>query len=178
MANAIICDALKKAGFPAVLEPTGLVRGDGKRPDGATTIPWKRGRLMTWDFTCTDTFCQTNIHSTSSEAGAAAEAAEELKCKKYVDSKSYDFIPVAVETSGVLVPQASSFLKDLGRRIIQKTRDLRESSFLKQRLDIAICRGNALSIKGCYTDRTVQDMFPSVVKAVAGQGDPGVGVVS
>merc|ERR1711942_620309 len=32
--NDIICWALKAAGMPAILEPVGLNRGDGKRPDG------------------------------------------------------------------------------------------------------------------------------------------------
>ena len=44
--------------IPAVKEPSGLLRTDGKRPDGVTLIPWKDGRCVTWDVTVVDTFGQ------------------------------------------------------------------------------------------------------------------------
>ena len=37
--NDIVWRAVKKAQYPAVKEPVGLSRSDGKRPDGATLIP-------------------------------------------------------------------------------------------------------------------------------------------
>ena len=40
----LIHRALIKAGFPAEKEPQGLLRSDGKRPDGITLIPWKAGK--------------------------------------------------------------------------------------------------------------------------------------
>ena len=89
-----------------------------------------------------------------------------MKCKKYQDIKSHDFVPVAVETTAVLGPQARSLLQELGRRLIVKAGDLRESAFLRQRLDIAICRGNALAIKGSYDDKMSHDMFLSVVQSL------------
>ena len=42
--NGIIKRALSSAGFNAVLEPVGLDRGDGKRPDGMTVFPFSRGK--------------------------------------------------------------------------------------------------------------------------------------
>ncbi len=173
MGNAIIFDAVKKAGCHSVLEPTGLVRGDGKRPDGATTIPWKRGRLMCWDFTCTDTFCQSNLPASILKAGAAADARDVQKCKKYQSVHSHEFIPIAVETTGVLGPHARSFLKDLGKRLIDKTGDLRESAFLRQRLDIAICRGNAMAFRGSYIGQASSGIFLSMVQALSAPAQPG-----
>ena len=38
--NDIIWRAVGAAGVPAVKEPSGLDRQDGKRPDGLTLIPW------------------------------------------------------------------------------------------------------------------------------------------
>ena len=38
--NDIIATTLCSVGVPAILEPPGLMRGDGKRPDGMTLIPW------------------------------------------------------------------------------------------------------------------------------------------
>ena len=32
-----------------------LARSDGKRPDGVTMLPWKSGRPLVWDATCSDT---------------------------------------------------------------------------------------------------------------------------
>ncbi len=40
------------ANIPSHLEPSGIMRSDGKRPDGATVMPWKNGRTMVWDATC------------------------------------------------------------------------------------------------------------------------------
>ena len=41
-----------------VLEPVGLNRGDGKRPDGLTIFPWKFGKAVMWDGTVVDTVAQ------------------------------------------------------------------------------------------------------------------------
>ena len=41
----IVRRALVKANIPSVLEPSGLSRGDGKRPDGMTLIPWQGGKM-------------------------------------------------------------------------------------------------------------------------------------
>ena len=36
--NDLIWRALKRADIPSTKEPTGLLRGDGKRPDGLTLV--------------------------------------------------------------------------------------------------------------------------------------------
>ena len=41
--NSIIKRAFETAKIPARLEPVGLSRSDGKRPDGATVMPWSHG---------------------------------------------------------------------------------------------------------------------------------------
>ena len=69
--NDLIWRSLSKAGFPAVKEPQGLLRADGKRPDGLTLTPWKEGRCATWDVTVTDTVAASYLSSTSSSAGSA-----------------------------------------------------------------------------------------------------------
>jgi len=42
----LITRSLRSAGVPFTLEPPGLFRSDGKRPDGATLIPWFCGRSL------------------------------------------------------------------------------------------------------------------------------------
>ena len=49
--NDIIWHAFDRASIPAVKEPSGLCRNDGKRPDGLTLIHWQRGKPLVWDAT-------------------------------------------------------------------------------------------------------------------------------
>ena len=44
--NDILHRALTSARVPSRLEPSGLYRSDGKRPDGITVVPWKNGKLL------------------------------------------------------------------------------------------------------------------------------------
>src|SRR6218665_3365616 len=53
--NDIILRSLNRAGTPAIREPSGLTRLDGKRPDGQTLVPWNDGRSLIWDATVVDT---------------------------------------------------------------------------------------------------------------------------
>ena len=59
--NDTIWLALNKAKVQSTKEPTGLLRPDGKRPDGVTLIPWARGRCFTWDVTVPDTFASSRV---------------------------------------------------------------------------------------------------------------------
>ncbi|XP_074039515.1 uncharacterized protein [Leptinotarsa decemlineata] len=47
--NDLIKRALTSAKIPAILEPIGSSRDDGKRPDGMTLVPWKNGKSVVWD---------------------------------------------------------------------------------------------------------------------------------
>ena len=59
--NDVVKRALATAGIPSNLEPPGLDRGDGRRPDGMTVFPFKNGKPLVWDATCSDTFATTNV---------------------------------------------------------------------------------------------------------------------
>ena len=72
--NDIIWRSVKRAQIPAVKEPVGLSRDDGKRPDGATLIPWARGKALAWDVTVADTFALSHVGDTSILAGSAAKS--------------------------------------------------------------------------------------------------------
>ena len=78
-----------------------------------------------------------------------ATHAEERKCSKYSSLPvTHDFIPVAIETSGVMEPQSLHFMRELGRRVGRQTGDPLASSHLFQRLSTAIQRGNSACIMG------------------------------
>ena len=61
--------------MPVCKEPIVLCRSDGKRPDGATLIPWSHGKPLVLDFIVPDIFARSHITSTVSNAWAAADKA-------------------------------------------------------------------------------------------------------
>ncbi|CAG9109911.1 unnamed protein product [Plutella xylostella] len=147
--NDVIRRAFASAGIPAILEPTGLARDDGKRPDGMTVMPWKYGKCLVWDATCTDTVAPSHIQGSAAAAGTAAAAAENLKRRKYNGlSDSYIFVPFGVETLGPWGPEARRLVKELSSRLVEVSRDQRAGSYLSQRISLAIQRGNAASLLG------------------------------
>ena len=114
--NDIIWTSVKKAQYPAVKESVGLSRSDGKRPDGATMIPWTRGKLLVWDVTIPDTFANTYISETSTRATAATARAAKNKTTKYTNlAKTHHFVPIAIETGGDWNELALEFITELGR---------------------------------------------------------------
>ena len=143
--NDLIWRSLSKAGFPSIKEPQGLLRSDGKRPDGLTLIPWRDGRCATWDVTVTDTVAASYLNATSHTAGSAAEAAASRKEVKYAAiSTNYLFFPLAFETFGPINQAGCDFLSMLGNRLSLVSDDPRESSFLFQRLSVSIQRFNSI----------------------------------
>lgn len=139
--------ALGGAGLDSVLEPAGLDRGDGRRPDGMTLFPFSRGKSLVWDATCSDTFSATAVIQSALNPGSAARCAEERKRARYAAlSDRFIFVPFAVETTGVLGPAAVELVKELGRRLTARSGDGRETMRLAQRISIAVARGNAASV--------------------------------
>ena len=147
--NEIIHRSLSSAHIPSRLEPSGVYRTDGKRPDGISMVPWRHGRVLVWDATCPDTFAPSHVSSAATSSGAVAKQAEQAKKAKYahLDANHY-FVPLVVETSGVLGPEALLFLRDLGHRLKEATGEPRSHQFLLQRLSVAVQRGNAAAVQG------------------------------
>ena len=88
-----------------------------------TMVPWARGR-----------------------AGAAASSSEALTSVKYADhATTHTFIPLAFETLGSWGDHARRFVAELGRRTSAVTGDRCESAILRQRISVAVPRGNALA---------------------------------
>ena len=62
--NDTTWQTLKCANVSATKEPTGILRGDGKHPDGLTLVTWQREPSLIWDIIVVDIFwpaptCQT-----------------------------------------------------------------------------------------------------------------------
>ena len=143
--------AVKKAQYPAVKEPVGLSRSDGKRPDRATLIPWTRGKPVAWDITVPDTYANSYIADTATTASAAANRAADNKTAKYQElAKTHQFAPMAIETGGAWNEKAVEFISEVGRRITEVTKEQQETMFLFQRISVALQRGNAIAFRNTF----------------------------
>ena len=58
------------------------------------------------------------------------------------------FSPIAVETTGVFGPRTKALLKELGNRMTQSTGEEAATTYLIQRLSVAVQRGNCASVMG------------------------------
>ena len=135
--------------MPCILEPPGLFREDGKRPDGLTLIPFSRGRPLVWDATVTDSLTTSLVGHSAARPGSAAARAEASKQRKYATiSRSYHFSPLAFETLGGPGPLTATLVEQVSRALEQATGDKRSSAFLSQRLSLDVQRGNAISVFG------------------------------
>ena len=71
------------------------------------------------------------------KAGFVAGHAEVKKSEKYAHlAPTYQFQPVAIETSGARGPSSRVFLRELGRCVALETGEARSTSKLIQRLSV------------------------------------------
>lgn len=148
--NRIVHRALTSARHSSTLEPIGLSRDDGKRPDGVTLAPWSKGKRLVWDVTCVDTLAASYLNATSKKAGSAAERACKHKHDHYTQIKSSNFLftGLAFETLGPWCNETKLFIDTVGKMLIEESGDIRAKNFLCNRISLAIQQGNATSILG------------------------------
>ena len=65
----LVARALSDADIPSSIEPQGLCRSDGKRPNGLTLLPWQSGKSLVWDVTVVCPFADSYVASAAREAG-------------------------------------------------------------------------------------------------------------
>ena len=130
-----------------------MKKPDGKRPDGSTLVPRSAGKCVFWDVTITDTMAPSYAAISLVSDGLVAEQSSARKLVKYSElAISHIFVPIAMESFGPLCAEALTFLSELGRRISVVSGDMRETTFLFQRLSIAIQRFNSILFKSSFTD--------------------------
>ena len=159
--NDLIRRSLQSINVPSTLEPLGLSRDDGKRPDGMTLFPWKKGKIMVWDYTCSDTLAKSYIQAASKNAGKIAEEAESRKIGKYQKLlQNYEVIPICVETLGPWGPNGLKLIQEIGKKIQDSTKEPRSTSFLIQSISMAVQRGNSASVMGTVENqRSLEEIY-------------------
>jgi len=156
--NDLLWRAFDRANVPAVKEKVGgLLRSDGKRPDGLTQMPRQAGKCMTWNVTVTDTLAVSCLPATSSFAGAAAEGSADRKELKYQSiAHNHTFVPLAIETLGSVTTKGTDFFNQVCRRISACANDEKGgTALLFQRLSLTIIlRFNAICFNRsfCFND--------------------------
>ena len=76
--NSAIKRGLATAG---ILEPAGLDRGDGRRPDGMTTFPYAEGKYLVWDASCVDTFSASPVKASAARATGCLKSSLTDSCR-------------------------------------------------------------------------------------------------
>ena len=146
--NKGISRAFAFAHIQSRLEPTNLIRTDGKRPDGATLTPWEKGQYLVWDATCPNSYAPSYAALASTYAGAVANNAEDRQRLKYqMLPRTYSFVPFAVETSGALGNSARRLLEAIATRVKHATGERNAYFLLLQRLSIINQVANSAAIR-------------------------------
>jgi len=101
---------------------------------------------MVWDVTVPDTYSESHIGNTATKPGAAAQKTAQNKIDMYSKlASTHIFYPFAIETAGRWHAMAIELTQEIGRRITTIIKDTRETTFLFQRLSMALQRGNVVS---------------------------------
>ena len=149
--NDLVHRALTRANIPAIKEPKGQLKKNGKRPDGYTLIPWHAGRNLTWDVSINNTVAASYLPLSSTAAGGAAEMASEKKVEKYSElSTTSCFCSIIMETFGPINDLGLALLTELGRRMTDCTGDARETKHLLQRISVTIQRCNSILFRSSF----------------------------
>jgi len=97
------------------------------------------------------------LTAASHTAGAVAEQAADRKSSKYTElSSTHEFQPVAVESHGPLSDTTASFLKELDRKITDRSGKSLEAQFLFQRVSVLVQRFNSILFEKFSQMRTTQ----------------------
>ena len=134
-----------------MLEPRGLYRTDGKRPDGVTMIPWDIGKQLAWDVTVVDALAPSRLNQ-DSLCNTEAEARKIEKYRELIDN-GYIFQLVALEVQGSSGESSEIFITRPCKMLCCLHDDQRAGSSLKQRISMALQIGNAACVLGTVSDR-------------------------
>ena len=142
-----------------MLKPSGLSRGDGKRPDGMTLIPWQ-GVKMSPGTSPLPTLSPTPTYTSRRRVQVVRRkgAASRKETKYAALDHSYTFIPLAFKTYGPINDKGTKFLQELGRRLRTISDEPRDSAFLRQRISITLQHFNAIAFSDTFTSASETEL--------------------
>ena len=153
MVNRCVSATVASAGFQTRMEPTVIENKFGVRPDGMTIIPFKRGLNLAWDVSIPHPLCRSHL-DTNKEIGALANQVERSKVSKYSCIKQdFFFSPIVIDTLGAYGKETRALIKNLARLLKIKTGNAESGAQFRQRLSIAIQKGNSLALTYALEDR-------------------------
>ena len=142
------------------MQPKGISRSDGKRPDGMILFPWSNGKSLIWDVTIRDTLAASYINESSKKSRSIADNAERYKHNHYLFLKeNYIFTPLAFETLGCMGPETKQFIGKLGSLMRIASGGTRSKDYLLQKISIAIQRGNAACILATLESNRIDEFY-------------------
>ena len=148
--NSLIKQTLGSLDLPSRLEPRGLYRTDGKRPDGVTVILWEMGKQLVWDVTVVDALAPSRLNQCSlcNPGTTTTTEAEARKIEKYCESidNGYIFQPVPLEVQGSLGESSEIFITRLCKMLCRSHDNQLAGSFSKQRISRALQIGNVACV--------------------------------
>ena len=80
--NSLIKQTLGSLDLPSVLEPRGLFRTVGKRPDGVAMIPWEMGKQLVWDITVVDALAPSRLGDLKHVEKSSRKRSTKLRSKE------------------------------------------------------------------------------------------------
>ena len=103
----------------------------------------------------------TFLFECAKEAGKTAIGGEKKKDGHYEKLlRNYIFVPIAVETFGSWGPKGLKFIKEIGKKIQEKTGNKNATSHIIQAISMTVQRGNVVSIMGTLGPlRKLEDFF-------------------
>ena len=121
--NSLIKQTVGSLDLLSMLEPHGLYRTDGKRPDGVTMFPWEMGKQLVWDVTVVVALAPSRPNQVSfCNPGTSATEAEACKIEKNREllDNGYIFQPVALEVQVSLGESSEIFITRLCKMLCRK----------------------------------------------------------
>ena len=143
--NVVIQAELKKCNIPSLLEPSHLMPNCTLRPDGATMVPWERGKCLVWDFSCSHPTAASYIDLSSKKMNAVCNKNEEKKMEKYhCFTKNFVVQPICFDSYGGMGDATICFIKKIQQLQKQKENNMiSHQQYIWQRLSVALQKANA-----------------------------------
>ena len=151
MVNSCISSAFRSAGIPNKVEPNNFESEYGVRPDGVSLIPFRRGQCIAWDVSIPHPLCESHAPS-NNKCGQLACKVEHQKDKKYEPLKDrFHFSPIIIDTIGAYGAKTTQTIKEIGNKIRRKTGNQMASAHLRQKISIAIQKGNHMDLMFAFS---------------------------